>query len=229
MIELAYESAHLAIAKKPSGIATTAPDGGDSLTTRLEAQLGVKLHPTSRLDAEVSGLVTFAKTKDAIHALKQARERGAYFREYLGLAVVAPTPREGVWDASIAIDPRDRRLRIAVPEGGSGERLQRARTRYEVLEEFLGGAALALFPETGRTHQLRVHAANAGAPLLGDVRYGGPRRVTLDDGRVVRAARVMLHCRRLRLPNVEGGELDLVEPPPPDVFKVWRSLGGSPR
>ena len=71
-----------------------------------------------------------------------------------------------------------------------------------------------------------MHAAHAGAPLLGDVRYGGPRRVVLDDGRVVRAKRVMLHCEALRIPDVEGGWLEPLCPVPDDMRALWLSLGG---
>lgn len=226
-IELAHLSDDLAVALKPSGMATTAPIGEDCLTRRLEAQLGGALHPTSRLDAEVSGLVTFARTKRAIVALKEARARGLYEREYLALASGVPERDEGAWSWSIAIDPRDRRLRVALDEGAPGQRVQRARTRYRVIEPLASGAALALYPETGRTHQLRAHAARAGLPLLGDVRYGGPRRVALDDGRVLRAARVMLHCRSLRIPDLGGGTLALVAPPPADLRALYEALGGT--
>lgn len=225
MIPVLHESQHLLVVRKPSGLSTTAPRGADSLTERLERQQRQRLHPTSRLDAEVTGLVTYARTKLGIAALKDARERGAYHREYVALASARPDADEGAWDASIAMHPRDRRLRVAVPEGGRGERLQTARTRWRVTETRAHATWLTLFPETGRTHQLRVHAAHAGLPLLGDHRYGGPKRVTLDDGRVVRAARVMLHCHRVRVPNAEGGEVDLVDPPPADFVALWEALG----
>ncbi len=225
-IELAHLSSELAVAIKPSGLATTAPDGGDCLTRRLEGQIGGPLHPTSRLDAEVTGLVTFARTKRAIVALRDARRAGRYHREYLALAVGAPEGAEGEWGWSIAIDPRDRRLRIAVEPGARGDRVQVARTVYRLREATAVGAALALFPQTGRTHQLRVHAARAGLPLLGDARYGGPKRVTLEDGRVIRAPRVMLHCLRLVIPDAQGGELTLVAPPPGDLAALWEALGG---
>jgi 23S rRNA pseudouridine955/2504/2580 synthase/23S rRNA pseudouridine1911/1915/1917 synthase len=91
-------------------------------------------------------------------------------------------------------------------------------------------ALLLLSPLTGRTHQLRVHAARAGVPLLGDRHYGGPVKVTLPDGRVVRAGRVMLHCARVRLPKIaptaEPERLTLDAPIPADFRAVWLALGG---
>lgn len=235
--EVVYEDDALCVVYKPSGLPTTAPGGGRSLARWVAAQRPGKLHATSRLDAPVTGLVTFARTKRANAHLLEARRAGRYGRGYLALALGELDPSAGVWERSIAIDPRDRRLRIAVDPGERGQRVQAARTTYRLRERVRfaeGGSidvalALWLTPHTGRTHQLRVHAADAGAPLLGDVRYGGPRRVALADGRVVRAARVMLHCAWLRLPRLEGeGDLELSAPAPDDLRAVWIALGGSP-
>lgn len=220
-----HEDRDLLVVVKTSGIATTAPDGGDCLTTRLERARRAKLHPSSRLDAEVTGLVTFAKTKRAIAMLREARAEERYERGYIGLASAAPDPPEGLWEAAIAIDPRDPRLRVALASGESGERAQHAKTTYRVREALSCAAALWLTPHTGRTHQLRVHAAHAGAPLLGDVRYGGPKRVVLADGRVITARRAMLHCAWLRLPSAEG-PLELRAEPLDDMRELWTALGG---
>lgn len=223
--EIAHRDADVLVVLKPSGIATTAPRGMDSLTHDVEHRLAKKLHPTSRLDAEVTGLVTFAITKRAIAALRKARSEGRYGRGYLALASREPTPPRGRWEASIAIDPRNRRLRVAAE---TGQGVQRARSEYIVRASVANATALWLTPHTGRTHQLRVHAAHAGAPLLGDVRYGGPRRIVLDDGSVVRVGRTMLHCAWLRIPDVAGGgEIELSAPAPEDLATLWSRLGGA--
>ncbi len=222
-IAIAHEDSDLLVAIKPTGLPTTAPEGGDCLTRRLERSRGGPLHPSSRLDAEVTGLVTFAKTKRAIEALTRARREGRYGRGYLAITTRSITPETGVWDASIAIDPRDPRLRVALEPGRKGARVQRARSSYRVRASTPHGAVLWLTPHTGRTHQLRVHAAHAGAALFGDVRYGGDKRVTLEDGRVVSARRVMLHCAWLSLP----GELVLSAEVPEDMRRCWLGLGGS--
>ncbi len=224
--EVVYEDADLLVVVKPSGLATTAPDGGDCLTERLESARNAKLHPSSRLDAPVTGLVTFAKTKRAEASLRQARAEGRYGRGYLGLASAMPEPPEGEWNAAIGIHPRDPRLRAALAPDAKGPRVQHAKTTYRLRQVQGGAAALWLTPHTGRTHQLRVHAAHAGAPLLGDTRYGGPKRLVLADGRVVAARRVMLHCAWLRLPTLEGGELVLRAPVLPDMSALWHALGG---
>ncbi len=227
-IAVVHEDRDLLVVVKPSGIATTAPDGGDCLTDRLERARGAKLHPSSRLDAEVTGLVTFAKTKRDIAALRQARAEGLSERGDIGIASAVPEPREGDWDASIGIDPREPRLRVALPPGASGQRVQHARTTYLTREVRSNAAVLWLTPHTGRTHQLRVHAAHAGAPLLGDQRYGGPKRAVLSDGRVISARRVMLHCAWLKLPAIDGGgALSLSAPVLDDTRELWTALGGT--
>lgn len=224
----AYEDRDLWIVVKPTGLATTAPAHGDSLTRRLEGASGLTLHPTSRLDAEVTGLVTFAKSARAIEALRRARSAGRYGRGYLAIAGGVLPSETGAWEASIAIDPRDVKLRIAVTDRERArKRMQQAKTEYRVREVASGASVLWLTPHTGRTHQLRVHAAHAGVPLLGDARYGGAKRVVLPDGRVVAARRTMLHCAWLRLPRIEGdGDLELSSAVPEDMRGLWEKLGG---
>jgi 23S rRNA-/tRNA-specific pseudouridylate synthase len=227
-LEIAFEDRDLLVAVKPAGLATTAPHDGPSLTRTLGRMRPGMLHPSSRLDAEVTGLVTYAKTKRAIESLRRARAAGRYGRGYLALAASSPPAPEGLWEASIALDARDPTLRVAVSPGGTGTRLQDAKSGFRVRETVGGVVALWLTPYTGRTHQLRVHAAHAGAPLLGDVRYGGPKRVVLEDGRVLGARRVMLHCAWLRLPAVEGGgSIELRRAPPDDLRDLWLGLGGT--
>jgi len=232
-IAVAHRDAHLLVLIKPPGIATTSPEGesGRSLAAiarRMDPD-AQHMHPSSRLDRDVTGLVTFARTTLAIDALLEARREGRYHRTYLALIGGAPELDAGTWDWPIAIDPRDRRLRIALDPGAEGERAQLARSRWRVCARTVSASALALHPETGRTHQLRVHCARAGHAFLGDASYGGAPRVVLPDGRVIAARRPMLHCARLVLPDVErGGELDLRAEAPDDLARTWLGLGGDP-
>ena len=243
-VRILHRDADLLVLYKPAGLATTSPNGRDCLT-EVAAQLdprAPRLHASSRLDAEVTGVVTFARTSRAIEALLAARRAGRYERYYLGLATGPIEPAIGELDWPIDRDPRDPRKRVAVPRvetsaparvirGPKSKRKdppQEARTRYRVVSSQPMVALLLLSPLTGRTHQLRVHVARAGAPLLGDRHYGGPTQRTLANGRVVRAGRVMLHCARVRLPRIDrsGEPLTLDAPIPDDFHAVWRALGG---
>ncbi len=222
---VAYRDADLLVLVKPAGLATTSPDGRDCLVAvahELDPR-APRLHATSRLDAEVTGLVTFARTERATTRLLEARRRGDYHRRYLALASHGPEPVEGRWTWPISLDRSDKRKRLV----GHGPSERHAETEYRTASLASGVAALHLFPHTGRTHQLRVHASKAGCPLLGDVHYGGPRRVTRSDGRVVTAARVMLHCAELDLPSSDPkARLRLVCDAPDDLRAVWAALGG---
>ncbi len=225
-VRVVHRDEQLLVLHKPPGLPTTSPDGRNCLVAearRLDPR-APRLHPSSRLDAEVSGLVTFARTRRATRALLDARASGRYGRLYVGIASATPGPAEGRWEGAIGIDPQDRRRRVVAAAG------RPARTEYRAAEQAPDGACLLeLRPHTGRTHQLRVHAAQAGVPLLGDVVYGGPRRVVRPDGRVVTARRVMLHCAALSLPDVARGRgtLELRAELPDDMRAVWTALSGA--
>jgi RluA family pseudouridine synthase len=224
---IVHRDAHLLVLAKPAFLPTTSPDGGDCLVARAHAldPDAPRLHPTSRLDREVTGVVTFARTKRATEALLEARRRGAYRRLYVALAASRPEPTEGLWTWPIADHPREKRLRAA----GPGRNARDAETAYRVASASAATVLLHLYPHTGRTHQLRVHAAAAGAPLLGDTDYGGARRVVLEDGRVRTAERVMLHCARVELPHPATGAMLRLEVPIPDeLARLFVGTGGDP-
>jgi 23S rRNA-/tRNA-specific pseudouridylate synthase len=217
------------------------------VATKIAAE---DLRVTSRLDREVSGVVLFARDATAEERLKLARARGEYRRRYVALARYRSTSinvdrvdRVDRVDPRGRPDPRDRR---EPPEGAAGAwgtwaapigRGRDARhravngpdakastTRWRIVERSgqADVALLAVDPVTGRTHQIRVHASDAGMPLLGDRDYGGPTRLTLDDGRTIATARIALHCARVALPEVEA------EAPVPDALRdLWSALGGA--
>jgi 23S rRNA-/tRNA-specific pseudouridylate synthase len=231
-VRVLYRDAHLLALHKPAGLATTAPSGGPCLVEVARAldPEALRLHPSSRLDTETTGVVIFARTRSATRGLLAARRAGAYERIYIALLARVPEPPEGVWDRSIEREPRDPRRRRPGPPDAVGGRwdAKPATTEYALSEQTEQGCVLHVRPRTGRTHQIRVHAAAAGCPLLGDVYYGGARRCTLPDGRVATARRVMLHCARVTIPHpVEGRTLSLSSPAPDDLRGLWSSLGGS--
>ena len=207
---------------KPAGIPTIADHHGAShslleVVARIADVDASTLHATSRLDRDVSGVVVFALTKGAAERLARAREEGAYARRYVAVASRAPSPDAGSWDVPIGVakDPRHR--------AANGRDPALAQTRYRVVALAGEAALLALAPITGRTHQLRVHAAHAGAPILGDKTYGGPARIALASGRVLPIARILLHCANVALPG-----LHIAAPIPDDLAAIWLALGGDP-
>jgi 23S rRNA-/tRNA-specific pseudouridylate synthase len=223
--EILHHDQHLLIIDKPPGLPTTAPRAADpSLARWVHGRFPeLRPHPTSRLDAQVSGLVTFALSRAANRRLLEARQAGAYERVYLGITLGEPEVSGGEWTWPISLDPRNPMLRIA----GPGRAQREARTRYEVAARIPYGTLLRLMPRTGRTHQLRAHAARAGLPLFGDHAYKGPRRQTLSDGTVVTARRVMLHCARVSFPWPPGGPRRFEAPVRPDMKQAWLALGGA--
>lgn len=227
-LQVVHRDAHFLALAKPAGIATTAPDGGPCLVALARAldPRAPQLHPLSRLDTQVTGLVVFARDALANRLVLEARRAGLLARRYVGLCRRAPQPVEGSWQAAIAIDPRDPKKRRALADGAGGAGVKDAHTRYGVRAATQPVVALDLWPQTGRTHQLRVHAAHAGVPLLGDVAYGGERRIVLPNGRILSAGRVMLHCAEVLLPHPDRAELRLNLPPAEDMQQLWRAAGG---
>jgi 23S rRNA pseudouridine1911/1915/1917 synthase len=205
---------------KPAGIATIPDHGGASnallpLAARAVGLDAARLHATSRLDREVSGVVVFTTTPDAAARLKRARDEHAYVRRYLAIAARAPSGDEGTWDARIGRAKDARRREV------NGRDATDAKTHFAVVARAGDVAMLALSPVTGRTHQLRVHAAHAGAPLLGDRVYGGPTRWTLASGKVLSFTRIFLHAARV---TIEGIAIDAAVPE--EMRATWGALGG---
>lgn len=172
-IQVIYEDDALLAVFKPALLqchpSPSAPGGSDTLESRVHAYLGVPAHPVHRLDSETTGIVLFAKLPYAQAHLQQQMQAGSFRKTYQAWVLGCPDPREGIIDAPIAREHPDSFTRIVTPEG------QRAVSRYAVLRTHLTAgkpvSLIELSPETGRTHQLRVHMTHAGWPLLGDTRY----------------------------------------------------------
>jgi 23S rRNA-/tRNA-specific pseudouridylate synthase len=165
------------------------------------------VHALSRLDHGVSGVVLLAIDAAARRHATRAREQGRIVRRYVAIATAAPAEKRGLWQTPVDDRP--------------------ASTRYVCLEIASGAALLAFEPATGRMHQLRVHASGAGAPLLGDHRYGGPRQSVLPDGSVIEFRRIAMHAAMLVLPDLAGVSWRIAAPVADDMIALWQQLGGS--
>ena len=232
-VVIAHDERGIVAAIKPSGIPTVPDHAGSAhafvvAVARATSRDVSELHVTSRLDRDVSGVVLFATDETSERVLRDARERGDYVRRYLAIAgaspaSAAPAPgTEGTWDAPIGRGKDARHRAANGPDGKAST------TRYRVVAAASRFALLAVEPITGRTHQIRVHSAHAGLPLVGDRDYGGDARITLPTGRVVALARIALHAARVTVPAVgEGGSPLVVDAPiPEDLKRLWAELGG---
>lgn len=229
VVEVLHQGDGLVVVAKPAGISTIPDQVGanDSLLARAAETVGRKaseLHPTSRLDREVSGVVVFATSKRAADALLEARESGAYARRYVAISIRPPEPGEGRWTASIG-RARDPKLRAAFAPDETRLEAKASETRYRTVAEARGHALLAVSPVTGRTHQIRVHASHGGAPLLGDRPYGGPERLVLTSGKIVQIARICLHCAWVEVPFA-GKTRRFSASTPKELTATWAALGG---
>ena len=169
-----HEDSHVLVVDKPAGLLTVPTEARekDTLWSRalhyLQHRYGGRPYAgiVHRLDKDTSGAVVFARSRAALHALQARFREHAIDREYVALVEGGP-PDAGTLDADLVREPGLRRA-IARP----GQEGRRAVTRFRTLERFADAAMVSVQPETGRTHQIRVHLSAAGYPILGDRVYG---------------------------------------------------------
>jgi 23S rRNA pseudouridine1911/1915/1917 synthase len=186
---------------------------------RQEGREGLRL--AHRLDSETSGVLLVAEDPPASRFLSQAFVRGEVHKEYLALVAGRVEGEGGRIDLPIG-DARDSRIYLKL-EGGHGKP---ALTEWRVEQRFADRTLLRLYPRTGRRHQLRVHLAAAGHPVLGDILYGRPEQDYLamvrGEGDARRREpgprRQLLHCALMRFPDPEGGDSREVRSPLPADF-----------
>ena len=207
---------------KPSGLAT---QGGSGQTKHVDGMLdalrfGSNDRPrlVHRLDKDTSGVLLLARTPGIAAKLAEAFRHRTARKLYWALTVGVPEPEAGRIDKPLA--------KIAA---AGGERMmedeedgQYAVTLYHTLETAGRRAAwVALMPQTGRTHQLRVHMAMLGKPIVGDRKYGG-EAAKLAGGEV--SSKLHLHARRIILPHPKGGTIDVTAPLPDHMRATWKLL-----
>ena len=209
-LDFLYEDGDLAVLNKPAGMAVHGSTGGNGTTVANALAFrwgtGCAFHPVNRLDKGTSGLMVIAKSAYVHDLLRRELHTEDFCREYLALAEGHITPAEGSILAPIARDGAAPTKRCVSPEGLP------SRTDYRVVRSFPETELLRMRPYTGRTHQIRVHMAHIGHPLLGDVLYGG---------NTARISRPALHSVYLRLRHpVSGKTVELEAPIPEDMASL---------
>ncbi|MBU6427401.1 MAG: RluA family pseudouridine synthase [Cyanobacteria bacterium REEB65] len=214
-LTILYEDSELAVVDKPSGMATHPAPGSprgtlvNALLARLSGLSGIggELRPgiVHRLDKETSGLLVVAKTDVAHRALQAQIQAKTAVRQYLALVAGRIDAAEGTIDAPIGRHPKER-IKMAVVTTG-----RPARTHYRVLEAFRDASLVELTLETGRTHQIRVHLADSGHPVLGD-------RVYSHAPSPMRLSGQLLHAFRLDFDHPTTGQRMTFESSPPPEF-----------
>ena len=231
-LEVLFEDDHLLVLNKPPGIVVH-PAPGNWTGTLVNALLhyfqvsggtvssvGGKERPglVHRLDKDTSGVMVIAKTDQAHRHLCGQFKQHTITRIYEALVWGIPKKGHGVIELAIGRDVKERKKFSA-----RTSRPKDAATEYTVCRRFGKAAAhLLLYPRTGRTHQLRVHLASLGHPILGDHTYGG-RKVCSVNG--VGVPRVMLHARTLGFRHPMTGEFSEFERPvPADMDHLMRTF-----
>ncbi|HTA53679.1 MAG TPA: RluA family pseudouridine synthase [Candidatus Acidoferrales bacterium] len=221
-IELAvlYEDDDLLVVDKPAGMVTHPAHGAPSgtlvnalLAHTKETLPGDMLRPglVHRLDRDTSGLLVVAKRDATLEALQAAMKARRIAREYLGLVSGIPQNPRGRIDGPIGRDPRNRLKYTITSEG------KPAVTHYTVREAFPKAAELVFTLDTGRTHQIRVHLAAAGHPIINDPLYGKREPRFELPGQA-------LHAWRLAFPHPRTGAIVEFEVPPPPGYLQARRL-----
>lgn len=195
-LDVLYEDDDLMAINKPAGIVVHPsfrnPTGTvlNGILWRLRGRKDVRPGLVSRLDKDTSGLLIVALSPGAHARLQRDAHAGCVKKEYLAIVRGTPQPSEGVIRLRLRHDPADRRRIVACPEPRSADDLAGvpAETRYSVVSTSDGSSLLRCELVTGRTHQIRVHLAARGWPIIGDRTYG-----TADP----RIARQALHASRI--------------------------------
>lgn len=212
-LDLIYEDEWLAVVNKPNGLCVHPARNPEEPT--VENALAAHFsgtdnpHPVSRLDKGTTGLMTVAKS-GYIHArLKLQQASGDFRKTYLAILDGVPTEQRFIIDAPISPLPGSTYQRTVCPDGAP------SKSECALLAENGGAALVRLIPHTGRTHQLRVHMAYAGTPILGDWLYG-KRCETVN--------RPLLHAHTLAFTHPITKELMQFTAPMPDDFRTYFPL-----
>ena len=223
-LDILYEDESLLVVNKPAGMVVHPAPGHPrgTLVNAILAHCGEQLTGVGgvqrpgivhRLDKDTTGAMVVAKTEPVLHHLQKQIQAKTAQRDYLGVVFGVPQTAHssqdwGTIDAPIGRHLKDRKKMAVVPI----EKGREAVTHWRV-DERLGNYSLLHYQlETGRTHQIRVHSAFMGHPIIGDATYGSGRMLG------VNLSGQALHARRLTLRHPASGDVIVAEAPPPEDF-----------
>ncbi len=219
-----YMDKHLIVLNKPSGLATQGGSGlkehVDGMLDQLSFEKTTRPKLVHRLDRDTSGVLMVARTAQAAAGLSRALAGRDASKIYWALVKGVPRQKHGFVKAALAKEGmRGKGERMAVSEDDGAKF---ALTEYAVMgqagQEFSWVAAR---PVTGRTHQIRVHLASLGTPIVGDFKYGGVDA----KGKGAIADKLHLHARSIDIARPDGGRLQVTAPLSPHMLKSWELLG----
>ncbi|MCR4260958.1 MAG: RNA pseudouridine synthase [Candidatus Colwellbacteria bacterium] len=221
--EIVFENKDLVVLNKPAGLLMHSDGkGGSTLTDWLiknfpevvnvgdkpEERPGI----VHRLDKDTSGIVLIPRNQLYFEYLKDLFAKGNIKKTYLAIVRGVLKEREGTIDMPISLKPGTTKRTIH-----GGKMTKSAITKYKVLKEWSGASLVEVSPKTGRTHQIRVHMASIGHPVLGDTLYGSKKN---EEG----ASRQMLHAHSIELEIEPGKAMKLTADPPADFEGFLKKL-----
>jgi len=218
-----HQDDHVILLNKPAGLAV---QGGSGTTRHVDGMLdaltfGFSERPrlVHRLDKDTSGLLLLARTQNVARQLTQAFRSKDVRKAYWGIVVDIPERDRGRVDLPLSKRPSagGERMTVDTEEG------QHAVTLFKIMDRAGRRACwLEMEPITGRTHQLRVHMAAIGTPILGDGKYGGSEAF-LTGAEI--AKQLHLHARAIRFPHPAGGQFSITAPLPEHMKATWAYFG----
>ncbi len=222
-----YMDKHLFVLNKPPGLAT---QGGSGLKEHVDGMLDQLTYEKTtrpklvhRLDKDTSGVLLIARTAQAASGLSVELARRETSKIYWALVKGVPKEKRGLIKGALAkegVRGKDERMAISDDEDAKS-----ALTEYAVMGQAGNEYSwVAAKPVTGRTHQIRVHLASIGTPIMGDFKYGG----TEVRGRGAIPDKLHLHARSIDLARPDGGRLQVTAPLPAHMLKSWSLLGFDP-
>jgi 23S rRNA pseudouridine1911/1915/1917 synthase len=228
-LEVIHEDSDLIVINKPAGLVVH-PAAGHWSGTLVNALLfhckdlkgiGGEMRPgiVHRLDKDTSGALVAAKNEQAMEALQRQFKDRVVRKEYLTIVHGTPSPESGEINTMIGRSSHDRKKMSVKPVSG-----REAITEYAVEERYDGTSLVRVRIATGRTHQIRVHMAHLGHPVVGDKQYGSAKR---DNELSLKPLRQMLHAQFLALAHPSDGRTVKFEAPLwPDMLELIKKLKG---